>query len=93
MVLENRIQNLDSYIQKRDQLEKELSHEVSKLDFDNPDKDTLKSIMKKAMEQEEKLISDTMAQNQNNPAKIKGNPYFRYYWKKQNKKLRTKANS
>ena len=93
MILENRIQNLDSYMQKRDEIERELSQEVSELDFDNPNTNVLKSIMKKAMEQEEKLILDTMAQNGNNPAKIRGNPYFRYYWKKQNKKLRSKAQS
>lgn len=93
MVLENRIQNLDSYIQKRDEIEKELSREVSSLDFDNPNKDVLASIMKRAMEQEEKLILDTMAENQHNPARLKGNPYFRYYWKKQNKNLRAKAQS
>lgn len=91
MVLENRIQNLQSYIEKRDEIERDLSREVSQLDFDDVDKDELKSIMKKAMEQEEKLILDTMAENQNNPSKIKGNPYFRYYWKKQNHKLRFKS--
>ncbi|MFY9427453.1 MAG: C69 family dipeptidase [Caldicoprobacterales bacterium] len=93
MVLENRVQNLDYYIQKRDELEKELSKEVSNLDFDNPDENKLRDIMKKAIEEEEKLILDTMAKNQNNTAKIKGNPYFRYYWKRQNKNLRSKIQS
>lgn len=91
MVIENKIQNLDSYIEKRDEIEGELNRQVHQLDFNNPDKDVLKGIMGKAMAQEERLILDTMAQNQNNPAKIKGSPYFKHYWAKQSDKLRFKT--
>ena len=93
MVVENKIQDLTSYIEKRDRIERKLGSLVSQLDFDKPDKGVLASIMRKAMEKEERLILDTMAKNENKVAKIKGNPYFRYYWRKQNKNLRLKSPS
>ena len=93
MVVENKIQDLTSYIEKRDRIERKLGSLVSQLDFDKPDKGVLASIMRKSMEKEERLILDTMAKNENKVAKIKGNPYFRYYWRKQNKNLRLKSPS
>ncbi|MGI5851786.1 MAG: hypothetical protein ACOX77_06735, partial [Caldicoprobacterales bacterium] len=88
MVIENRIQNLDLYIKRRDEIEQALTQEVSGLDMKNPNPDILKGIMKKAFEEEERLILDFIDQNRNKPVRIKGNPYFRHYWKRQNKRLR-----
>lgn len=88
MVIENRIEDLDLYIKRRDEIEQKLTQEVSGLDMKNPNPDTLKGIMKKGFEEEERLILDFIDKNRNNPARIKGSPYFRYYWKRQNRRLR-----
>ncbi|HZJ57586.1 MAG TPA: C69 family dipeptidase [Clostridia bacterium] len=91
MVIENRIQDLDRYIKKRDEIERDLSHMVGALDMENPNTGVLRDIMDKAFREEEELILDFLARNRDNPVRIKGNPYFRRYWRKQNEKLRTQT--
>lgn len=89
MVIENRILNLDSYLKSRDEIENKIDEEINQLDFNKPDNKLLQRIMKTAQQEEESLILETITKNKLNPPKIRGNPYFRYYWKKQNRFLRT----
>ena len=44
MVIENRIEDLDLYIKRRDEIEQKLTQEVSGLDMKNPNPDTLKAV-------------------------------------------------
>jgi len=90
MVIENRIPDLDSYLNSRDKIEEEIDKEINQLNFAEPNQGQLREIMKTALTKEENLILETIAQNKSNPKKIRGNPYFRHYWKKQNDYLRTK---
>lgn len=87
MIIQNRIEDLPSYIRKRDSLEQELDDMVSVLDECSCKENELLKIMNYAIEKERELILQTIIENQNNRAKIKGNIYFRSYWKKQNRKL------
>lgn len=87
MVLENRIANLDAYLEERDNLERESQEKVEALNLKNCKDSDLLEIMRYAMEREKELIDRTVESNKDNPAAIKGNLYFRYYWKKQNNKL------
>lgn len=87
MVLENRIVDLDGYLQERDALERELQAKVTAVELKGCKRGDLLAIMGYAMEREEELLERTMENNKNNPAAMKGNPYFRYYWKRQNQRL------
>jgi dipeptidase len=87
MVLENRIANLLSYLLKRDELEDKMLEEISKLDIDNIDRDKLLDLMNNFHAKESQLVESTIQENESNMGEIKGNPYFKRYWKKQNEKL------
>lgn len=54
------------------------------------DNKQLIEIMNYALAKEEELISKTIKANKNNLSAIKGSPYFRHYWNKQNKRLYSK---
>ena len=87
-VLENKIPGLDAYLAERDRLEAETDRELAGLAGDLSDRGRLKTIMDRALEAEEELLDKTLGSiDPDQPARIGGNPYFRYYWKKQNEKL------
>ena len=52
-------------------------------------KKQMKSLMLDAASKEEALILKYAGDGVSGQPGIKGNPYFRYYWKKQNKALKT----
>lgn len=87
MIIENKISNLNEYIFDRDNIERELIELVNNLDLQNIRESQLLGIMQYANQREEELILDTIKQNKNNNSKIKGGIYYKYYWKRQNKKL------
>lgn len=86
-ILNNQIKELPAYLKERDLIELNLQKKMVALDVNSYDPNKLLSIMEYAIEQEEKLIQKTIDQNKNHMPKLKGNPYFRYYWKRQNRKL------
>jgi len=86
MILENRIPDVEAYIAKRDDLENKLDEMASSVQKQGFHEDGLLEIMAYAKEKEEELIDET-CRTAIPSAKIKGNPYFRYYWRKQNRKL------
>lgn len=86
MVLSRQI-DLDAYLEKRDQLQHELFQTVSSLDVDNADPKTLAEVMEYGLAAEAKLVTETINEAEDKPARIKGNPYFRHYWRKQNRGL------
>jgi dipeptidase len=90
MIIENRILNLNDYLEKRDSLEKEFLELVNNLDLENINNQLLIKIMEYAWKKEENLILETINQNERNKGKIKGGTYYRYYWHKQSKKLFSK---
>lgn len=87
MVLENRIVNLNDYLEERDNLEREFQRRVDALNLKGSEDGDLLGIMRYAMGREKELISRTVEINKNNPASIRGNPYFKHYWKRQNSRL------
>jgi dipeptidase len=89
MVLENRIRRLSNYLKERGTLEKDFLEAAGALDFNNPDYGIMKSLMLDAASKEEALILKYAGDGVSGQPGIKGNPYFRYYWKKQNKALKT----
>lgn len=87
LVLMNRITDLGQYYRDRDELETELMNKVNSIDKDNISEQKLLEIMLYAVSREEELIDKTIRAGQSNKSFIKGGPYFRYYWQRQNKKL------
>lgn len=87
MVLENRIADLLSYLLKRDELESKMEEKISKIDLNNIDKIELLDLMNNYNMEESQLVVETIKENESNMGNIKGNPYFKRYWKKQNEKL------
>ncbi len=87
MILNQQV-DLDAYLEKRAQLQQELLSIVAGLDLDNTDPQRLAEVMDYGLAAETKLVNETIDTGRSNPGRIRGNPYFRYYWKKQNKGLR-----
>ena len=86
-VIENRVSDLDGYLAERDNIEAELDRRLSGFDPAAAAEKELNAIIAEALEAEEELLGKTLAVAQGQKSRIKGSPYFRYYWGKQNKKL------
>ncbi|NLM69689.1 MAG: peptidase U34 [Firmicutes bacterium] len=87
MIIEGRVIDLNTYLFKRNQLERELFDIVNQLNPDAADPKQLAEIISYSLAEETKLITGTISANEDNPSQIKGGLYFKYYWKKQNKGL------
>ncbi len=87
LVLENKIPNLDGYVQKGRELEQELLNRTSTLGQHPVEATALNEIMAEAWQLEADLVAEVIAQNKHNPGNIRGNLVFKHYWKKQTKKL------
>jgi secernin len=86
-VLENRIPNLQHYLGERDALEKEsLQRAAGSIEAGA---DALVDLMNYAVEKETALVTKALAEAEPRPGKLRGNPYFRWYWKNQTRKLLT----
>ncbi|MDZ4133107.1 MAG: peptidase U34 [Dethiobacteria bacterium] len=88
-VIENRLADLPAYLAERDRIEAEIDKRLAALKGNLENKKLLGEIMAYALNEEEKLLEKSFAKIEQDqlPARIGGNPYFRYYWKKQNSKL------
>ena len=87
LVLENRVPNLQEYISQRDALEKEFLRRAVAVNCTPSNTEELHAIMESAVEQETALVTKTINESQGKKAKIRGNPYYRWYWRKQTRKL------
>jgi secernin len=86
MVIGQQIRNLDEYLQRRDQLEAEWQQAVDALQAaGQADEAGKRSLMQKAWQQEEELIDTVLRENRSQPVRIKGSPWFRHYWRLQEK--------
>jgi len=88
-VLENKIPSLQSYLAERDRIEQEIDRHLAEIDSESADESQLREIIADSLAAEEKLLADTLDEikNPEQPGQIGCSPYFRWYWKKQNKKL------
>jgi len=86
-VLEQRIPVSD-YKRDRDRLEKSVIDVVNAIDLWSLDKQQLSEIMRYALSEERKLQDHYLSIAKDRQPAIKGNLYFKHYWKKMNKKLR-----
>ncbi len=84
-VLENKIPNLQTYLANRDRLETNFGQMIASLNADTVNQNRLREIMDYALEEEEKLLEQTLNSipDQSKPGKIRGSLYFNNYWKKQ----------
>lgn len=87
LVLENKLDDLSSYLKKRDELERALEEKLNGIDRNAPDANKLLEIMHYACSEEDKLVLDTLQQDECNGTGIKGTPYFSSYWKHKNNRL------
>ncbi|HYE09893.1 MAG TPA: C69 family dipeptidase [Patescibacteria group bacterium] len=87
IIIENKISDLDIYINKRDALESDIDEKLNRLDTENADEKELLKIMNYATNAEDKLMVDTIKENECNGTGIKGTPYFKRYWKNKNRRL------
>jgi dipeptidase len=84
MLIENSIENIDDYKKKRNSLEDELSKQAEKAESES----VKLEIIKYAYNREKELIEEVINNNTNKNMRIRGNIYFRNYWRNQNKRLK-----
>ncbi len=86
-ILENRIDAV-AYKEDRDRLEGHFLEQGEGLDLSEAGDQQLADLVNGALEEEEGLLTRYLAPAQDKKARIRGNPYFRAYWKKMNGALR-----
>lgn len=88
-VIENKIPDLGAYLAGRDRIEKEIDRQITSLGEDLSSENRLKEIIDYALAAENELLDNIIRtiKDPGKPGKIRGNPYFRYYWKKHNARL------
>lgn len=88
LVLENRIADLQSYLDERDSIEREIDRQLADIDHHTTE-EQLNRIIGFGLAEEDKLLKSIFkgAVDQKKGGRIRGNPFFRCYWKKQNQKL------
>ena len=87
LVLQNKVGNLAEYRQQADELEQEFLALAQAVNTRGRDPRLANTIMKQAWQREQELVSATVKQSRPNSGTIKGSPFFKRYWEKQNKKL------
>jgi dipeptidase len=85
LMVSGQICNLSEYLQERDRMEEAWAQMIAEME---PEKEKdMHMIMSTAWAQEEDLLNRILNENQNNPPRYSGSPYFRSYWRKQTEKL------
>lgn len=85
--LENRLPHFDTYVQQRNTLEQLIEEKLATHDILTAEESTLKAIRDWAWQEEERIVSEALANKIDSPRKIKGSPIHRSYWKKKNKAI------
>ncbi len=88
-VIENKIPDLEAYLAERDRIEEEIDQKLALLENNLSNHDKLRRIMDYARKEEERLLEETtnIIPGLEKPGRIRGNPFFRFYWKKYNARL------
>ncbi len=88
-VLQNKVADLQAYLAERDRLEAETDKRLAALDSEVTPPQELAAIIAGAMAAEEDLLDKTLnaAAAFKGAEQIKGNPYYKAYWRKQTAKL------
>lgn len=87
MVLNGQITNLESYYDMRDQLEKSWQEIAARLEAESASDSTKIEFMTDAWRQEAEVVQKFISENQHQPIRRRGNPYFRSYWQRQTARL------
>jgi dipeptidase len=87
LALENRIK-ADDYKKDRDLLETKWVQGVNRLDLSSATEQELAEFVNTALKEEDKLLDYYLDQSEDKKPRVKGNPYFRHYWKKAIRDLR-----
>lgn len=87
MVIAHQLQDLPEYLAERNRLEESWIRMVDSMDQGSDDYVEMKRIMDLAWEQEDDLVTRTLEKSKSNPPRWKGNPYHRYYWRRQTTRL------
>lgn len=87
MVIRNQIPDLVGYYREKDQLQNDLLQKVNDIQGQVVPEHKLLEIMLYAVKHEQDLVARTIGSGSGTKPVIKGNPYYRYYWRKQNEKL------
>ncbi len=87
MVIRNQIPDMEQYYQERDILQDDLVQKVNDIQGQDVSEDKLLEIMLYAVKNEQDLVERTIHSGKGIKPVIKGNPYYRYYWQRQNEKL------
>ena len=87
MVINGQATNLESYYEKRDQLEESWREIAGKLEAESASDSTKIEFMSEAWRQEAEVIRKVISENQHQPVRRRGNPYFRSYWRRQTARL------
>jgi dipeptidase len=87
MFIENKIKDLRTYLNKRDDIERSIEGRLSMIDLENADENELHDVMNYSCKEELKFIVNAINENEYNRASIKGTPYFKRYWKSKSRKL------
>ncbi len=61
---------------------------VVQLELSSVTEQGLAELVNMALEEEDKLLNQYLGRAENKKPRIKGNPYFRHYWKKSIRDLR-----
>ena len=87
MVIAHQLQDLPGYLAERDRLEESWMKMVDSVDQGPDGISEMKRIMDLAWEQEDELVTRTLKENETNPPRLKGNPYYKRYWRRQTSRL------
>lgn len=86
MVIAGQVRNLPHYLEERDRLENSWIDMVNSIKGQDEPAE-MKRIMDLAWQEENDLVTRTLKNNESNPGKRNGNPYYRFYWRRQTSRL------
>jgi dipeptidase len=88
-VLENRVPDLGDYLKERDHIENDLEQRINSIDPEIANPEELYEISAAGLKAEEELLQKYIVKKDvaGLASRIKGNPYFRYYWRSQTRNL------
>ena len=87
--MENRITDLPGYLAERDRIEAETDQRLKAINIEQASPRDLAAITAFTLEAEEQLLNKVMESVRSSQieGKIRGNPYYKAYWRKQSRNL------
>lgn len=87
LVLEHKVADLEGYRREAARLEQEFLTLAAAARAGGGEPAQLEAIMKQAWQRERELVESTVERSRSNPGTIQGSLWFRYYWRRQSKRL------